>query len=88
MIADLVMHRGTSVSNEGSNRRLLHPPGTNFSVDRDGAMPHARVVIDTMAVYLLPGIIDTHVHPRERGKIEQKVGQAAREQRPPRVLLY
>jgi dihydroorotase len=41
--------------------------GKIAAIDRQGSFPEAREVIDAKGKYILPGIIDVHVHFREPG---------------------
>ncbi len=73
MIADLVIRGGTVVSG-GSARRaaLAVQDGRILAMDRDDAMPEARETVDATGRYVLPGLIDSHVHLRDPGKIERE----------------
>ncbi len=73
MIADLVIRGGTLVSAEGERRGALAVEnGRIVAVDRDDAMPEARETVDATGLHVLPGLIDTHVHLRDPGKIERE----------------
>ena len=72
-MADLVIRGGTLVTGEGERRASLAISGGRIAaVDRDDAMPEAREIIDASGRHVLPGIIDTHVHLRDPGKIERE----------------
>ena len=73
MIADLVIRGGTLVTAEGERRGgLAIQNGRIVAVDRDDAMPEARETLDATGLHVLPGLIDTHVHLRDPGKIERE----------------
>ncbi|MGQ0549476.1 MAG: allantoinase AllB [Armatimonadota bacterium] len=73
MIADLVIRGGTLVSAEGERRGALAVEnGRIVAVDRDDAMPGARETLDATGLHVLPGLIDTHVHLRDPGKVERE----------------
>ncbi len=73
MIADLVIKGGTIVGPQGLTRVALAIHGGRIAaVARDDAMPEAREIIDATGLHVLPGIIDTHVHLRDPGKIERE----------------
>lgn len=73
MIADLVIRGGTIVTAEGERRGgLAIQNGRIVAVDRDDAMPEARETLDATGLHVLPGLIDTHVHLRDPGKIERE----------------
>jgi allantoinase len=73
VIADLVIRGGTLVTGDGERRAALAIGGGRIvAVDRDDAMPEAREAIDASGRHVLPGIIDTHVHLRDPGKIERE----------------
>lgn len=73
MIADLVIRGGTIVSEEGLHRGgLAITDGKIAVVDRDNALPAARETIDATGLHLLPGVIDTHVHIRDPGRLDRE----------------
>lgn len=73
MIADLVIRGGTLVTAEGERRGALAIQGGRVvAVDRDDAMPDAQETLDATGLHVLPGLIDTHVHLRDPGKIERE----------------
>jgi len=73
VIADLVIRGGTLVTSEGARRGgVAIADGKITAVDRDGLLPAARETIDATAWYVLPGVIDTHVHLREPGRLERE----------------
>ncbi len=73
MIADLVIRGGRLVTGDSETRGAvaIHD-GRIVAVDRDDAMPESRETIDATDLHVLPGIIDTHVHLRDPGKIERE----------------
>jgi len=73
MISDIVIRGGTLVSGSGERPGAVAlRDGRIVAVDRDDAMPEAREVVDATGLYVLPGVIDTHVHLRDPGKIERE----------------
>jgi allantoinase len=73
MIADLVIRGGTLVTPDGERRGAIAvADGRIAAVDRDDAMPEARETVDAGGLHVLPGLIDTHVHLRDPGKIERE----------------
>ncbi|MDR7417740.1 MAG: allantoinase AllB [Armatimonadota bacterium] len=73
MIADLVIRGGTLVTPDGERREALAiVDGRIAAVDRDDAMPASRETIDATGLHVLPGLIDTHVHLRDPGKVERE----------------
>jgi allantoinase len=73
VIADLVIRGGILVSSDGARRAALAVVGERIAaIDRDDAMPEAREVIDASGRHVLPGVIDTHVHVRDPGKVERE----------------
>lgn len=65
---DLVIRGGTVVTPEGRVQGgLAVDAGVIVAVAADEALPAAREVIDARGQYLLPGVIDSHVHFREPG---------------------
>lgn len=73
MIADLVIRGGTLVTPDGERRGALAiVDGRIAAVDRDDTMPASREIIDATGLHVLPGLVDTHVHLRDPGKIERE----------------
>lgn len=73
MIADLVIRGGTLVMADGARRGGIAITGGSIAVvDRDDALPQARATIDATGRHVLPGVIDTHVHLREPGRLERE----------------
>jgi allantoinase len=73
MIVDLVIRGGTLVTPDGAQRGALAIAGGRIvAVDRDEAMPEARETVQAAGLHVLPGIIDTHVHIRDPGKLERE----------------
>ena len=69
MNVDLVIKNGKIVSPqcvyEGDD--IAVKDGTIVAIDRQGSFPDAKEVIDATGKYVLPGVIDGHVHFREPG---------------------
>ncbi len=78
---DLVVRGGTLVSPEGRVRGgVAIDGGVIVTVGTDGALPPARAAIDARGRYVIPGVIDAHVHFREPGleyKEDWQTGTAA-----------
>jgi len=73
VIADLIIRGGTLVTGQGEERGAVVIAGGQITaVDRDDIMPEARETIDATECHVLPGIIDTHVHLRDPGKVERE----------------
>jgi allantoinase len=73
MIADLVIRGGTVVTAQGESRAAIAIQGGRIAaLDRDDAMPESSAVIDANGLHVLPGVIDTHVHLRDPGKVERE----------------
>src|SRR5437867_2599869 len=73
MTVDLVIRNGTLVTSQSQRRAAIAVhQGQIFAIDRDDAMPPASEVLDASNLHVLPGIIDTHVHLRDPGKIERE----------------
>jgi allantoinase len=73
VIADLVITGGTLVTSQWERRGAIAITGEHITaIDRDDIMPQARETIDATGRHVLPGIIDTHVHLRDPGKIERE----------------
>jgi allantoinase len=71
--ADLVIRGATVVTADGERRAAVAVAGGKIlAVDRDGAMPEATETLDATGLHLLPGVIDTHVHLRDPGKVERE----------------
>lgn len=68
MSVELLVKNGTVVTPERSYRASLAIDGGRFvAIIQDGDLPQARQVIDADGLYVLPGIIDGHVHFRDPG---------------------
>lgn len=68
MTADLVIRGGTVMTPQGRVRGGLAVAGERIvAVAADEALPPGREVIEAGGRYLLPGVIDSHVHFREPG---------------------
>jgi dihydroorotase len=70
---DLIIHGGTLVSPDGRlSADLAIDGGTIAAVGTQGTFPPARQTIDARGLYVLPGIIDTHVHFRDPGDTQNE----------------
>jgi dihydroorotase len=69
MAIDLIIRNGKIVTpqsiHEGDD--IAVEKGKIFAIDRKGSFPEVKEVIDATGKYVLPGIIDVHVHFREPG---------------------
>jgi dihydroorotase len=69
MAVELVIKNGKIVTpqsiHEGDD--IAVEKGKILAIDRRGSFPEAKEVIDANGKYILPGIIDVHVHLREPG---------------------
>lgn len=78
---DLVVRGGTLVSPQGRVRcGVAIDGGVIVAVGADDALPLARAAIDASGRYVIPGVIDSHVHFREPGleyKEDWQTGSAA-----------
>jgi dihydropyrimidinase/allantoinase len=73
VIADLVITGGTLVTSQWERRGAIAITGEHITaIDRDDAMPESRETIDATGRHVLPGVIDTHVHLRDPGKVERE----------------
>ena len=68
MTVDLVVKNGTIVSPNGSFKGFIAiDDGKIVAVGEVASIPQADKVIDASGMFVLPGIIDAHVHFREPG---------------------
>lgn len=68
MTVDLVVKGGSIVTPEGTFKGAIAIDGGKIiSIGTDASMPNANKVINAEGLYVLPGIIDAHVHFREPG---------------------
>jgi len=69
MAVDLVIKNGKIVTPQGIHEGddIAIENGKIVAIDRQGSFPEAKEVIDAAGKYVLPGIIDVHVHFREPG---------------------
>src|SRR5919199_3008838 len=81
MQADLLIKGGTVVNAHArAEADVAVKDGTVLAIGRGEAMPEARETIDATGLYVLPGIIDVHVHFRDPGlthKEDWATGSAA-----------
>ena len=66
---DLVIKNGKIVSSQGTYEGddIALKDGKVAAIDRQGSFSDAKETIDATGKYVLPGIIDAHVHFREPG---------------------
>src|SRR2546428_13146569 len=65
---DLVVRGGTIVPATGAmTAGIAVEGGVIVAISRDDALPEARETIDAVGKYVLPGVIDPHVHFRSPG---------------------
>ena len=69
MGADLVIKNGKIVTTQAiyEGDDIAVSRGKILAIDKAGSFPEAKEVIDAMGRYVLPGIIDVHVHLRDPG---------------------
>ena len=69
MAVDLVIRNGKIVTPQGiyEGDDIAVEKGKIVAIDKRGSFPKAKEVIDAVGKYVLPGIIDVHVHFREPG---------------------
>lgn len=69
MVFDLVLKNGKIVTTQSvyEGDDIAVKEGKIFAIDKRGSFPEAREIIDASGKYILPGIIDAHVHFREPG---------------------
>jgi dihydroorotase len=69
MDVDLVIRNGKIVTPQGIYKGddIAVEKGKIVSIDKQGSFPEAQEFIDAEGNYILPGIIDVHVHYREPG---------------------
>jgi allantoinase len=74
---DLVIRGGTVVSAEGRVRaNVAVDRGTVVAVGHEDLLPPAAETIDASGLFVLPGIIDAHVHFRDPGETENEDWQS------------
>ncbi|PYM92097.1 MAG: allantoinase, partial [Candidatus Rokuibacteriota bacterium] len=65
---DLVIRGGRLVSSTGiMSAGIAIEGGVIVAISRDDALPDSRETIDATGKYVLPGVIDPHVHFRSPG---------------------
>ena len=69
MAMDLVIRNGKIVTPQGiyEGDDIAVEKGKIVAIDKGGSFPKAQETIDAVGKYVLPGIIDAHVHFREPG---------------------
>jgi len=69
MVMELVIKNGKIVTPQSTHEGddIAVEKGKIVAIDRRGSFPEAKEVIDATGKYILPGIIDVHVHFREPG---------------------
>jgi len=69
MIYDLLIDNANIVTPDGTTRgALVVHEGRVVSLVADGRLPEAKEIVDAQGHYLLPGMVDIHVHFREPGQ--------------------
>ena len=82
-LVDLVIRGGTLVGPEESYAAgLAVTDGTIVAIDLEKYLPPARETIDASGLYVLPGVIDAHVHFRDPGIPKTKIGSPDQQPRP------
>ena len=78
MEVETVITGGVVATASGQNRvGLALDRGKVVAIARDEALPAAREQLDATGLIVIPGLIDTHVHVRDPGKIEREDFQTA-----------
>lgn len=73
MEVEIVVTGGTVVTSAGRERiGVAIDQGKIVALARDEMLPSARDRIDATGQYVIPGLIDTHVHVRDPGKLERE----------------
>ena len=73
MEVELVVTGGTVVTSAGRERiGVAIDQGEIVALARDEMLPSARENIDATGLHVIPGLIDTHVHVRDPGKLERE----------------
>ena len=72
-VSDLLIHGGRIVTANGTiDGSILVDKGKIVSISEKNIVAHADVETDTSGLYVLPGLIDTHVHFRDPGMIQKE----------------
>lgn len=70
---DLLIHDGTVVTESGTTKAsVLVEKGKVISISRSQGTLRANEEIDATGLYVLPGLIDTHVHFRDPGMTQKE----------------
>ena len=78
MEVEIVITGGVVATTAGQNRvGLAVDRGKVVAIARDEALPAAREQLDATGLIVIPGLIDSHVHVRDPGKIEREDFQTA-----------
>ena len=72
-VPDLLIHGGRIVTANGTiDGSILVDKGKIVSISEKNIVAHADVETDASGLYVLPGLIDTHVHFRDPGMIQKE----------------
>ncbi|MBG0785109.1 MAG: allantoinase AllB [Anaerolineaceae bacterium] len=78
MEVDLIVRNGTIVtSTQESKNAIAIKDGKVLAIDSEENLPAAKATIDAHGNYILPGIIDAHVHFRDPGMTYKEDYQSA-----------
>ena len=73
MTVDTVIHGGTVVNEDGRIRAGVAVDGGRIvAIGREDLLPEGRETIDATGRFVLPGVIDVHVHFRDPGMTEKE----------------
>lgn len=69
MNMDLVIKNGKIVTSQGTYEGddIAIKDGKIFAIEKSGSFPESKETVDVKGKYILPGLIDVHVHFREPG---------------------
>jgi len=70
--ADILLRGGTAVTSDGQFRADFAIRDGRIAAVTDGLAPQAHETMDVSGKYVLPGLIDTHVHIRSPGHDERE----------------
>ncbi|MCE2853925.1 MAG: amidohydrolase family protein [Chloroflexaceae bacterium] len=70
---DLIIHNATVVNADGRQAvDIAVHQGKIVAIGHGSALPDASEHVDAGGLFLLPGVIDSHVHIREPGRTERE----------------